>query len=312
MNENQIGKIVIDFWQFIKNLGQDCLKQFMKLFCCIIRPKVIIQLSMLLLCLGFLYFSVFKSLFYDWLHLPDFSHGFLVPLISLYFIWEHRDKLEKAVIRPQNSGLGLILFGTALLIIGNISSESFTMRISFPVIIFGLVLFLLGWLHVKLLFFPLSFLVFMIPIPSILLVKITFPMQLLASKIAAAAIYWCGIPVFREGNILNLANTSLEVAEACSGIRSLISLLALGTVFAYIMRKSLWQRVIMVLSCFPIAIMVNIFRVTITGILVHNYGSSVAHGFFHDCAGYFTFIIALLVLFGLNFIFSKMSISKTA
>src|SRR4030043_2446448 len=125
----------------------------------------------------------------------------------------------------------------------------------------------------------------MIPIPSVLMDRITFPMQLFASKVAASTLYLIGIPVLREGNVMLLANTSLEVAEACSGIRSLISLLALSIVFAYLSQKETWKRVLLVLSTFPIAIIANAARVTGTGILAYRYGEGVAQGFFHGFSG---------------------------
>jgi len=179
------------------------------------------------------------------------------------------------------------------------------MRISFLIVLSGIVLFLLGWAHLKTLLFPIVFLIFMIPIPSILMGKITFPMQLFASKVAALSLHQLGVPVLREGNIISLAHTTLEVAEACSGIRSLISLLALGTVFAYFTKKSFWQRTVLVLSCFPIAIFVNSLRVTATGVLANNYGTSVAQGFFHGFSGYLLFLLAFVLLIGEGFLLSK-------
>ena len=145
----------------------------------------------------------------------------------------------------------------------------------------------------------------MIPIPSILMDRITFPMQLFASKVAANMLYLTGIPVLREGNVMVLTNTSLEVAEACSGIRSLISLLALSVVFAYFSQKETWKRILLVLSTFPIAIIANAARVTGTGILAHYYGDSVAQGFFHGFSGWILFVVAFICLFVFGAILSK-------
>lgn len=242
---------------------------------------------------------------YDWVHLPDFSHGFFIPLISLYFIWERRDKLERLPVSPANSGILVILLSLCLLLVGNLASESFTMRFSFLFVLSGIVLFLLGWPHFKTLLFPIAFLIFMIPIPSIFLQKITFPMQLFASNVAEFSLKMLGVPVLREGNIIHLASTTLEVAEACSGIRSLISLLALGTVFAYFSKKRFWVRALLILSCFPIAILVNALRVSATGVLANYYGTSVAEGFFHGFSGYILFLIAFALLLLLGFLLSK-------
>ena len=269
------------------------------------EPKIITKIGICLLFLGILYYSVFKSMVYDWLHLPDFSHGFLIPFISLFLVWERSAKLYSLSLSPKNSGVVLIIFGLFLLLVGNLAVESFTMRFSFLIVLSGIFLFLLGWTHLKLLLFPIVFLIFMIPIPSILMLKIILPMQLFASKVATAFLQQLGISVLREGNIIHLADTTLEVAEACSGIRSLISLLALGTIFSYFSTKILWQRIILVLSCFVIAIFVNALRVSATAVLANTYGISVAEGFFHDFSGYMLFLVTLALLVALNFLLSK-------
>ncbi len=271
----------------------------------LINRATVLKLAVLLASLGLLYFRVVQYLVRDWIHLPDFSHGFLIPIVSLYFVYERRKQLS--VINPSSSwaGLGLILFGALLLLLGNLATEYFTMRFSMLVVFGGIVLFLLGKEFLKMLLFPIAFLIFMIPIPSILMDRMTFPMQLFASKVAANTLYLVGIPVLREGNVMLLANTSLEVAEACSGIRSLISLLALSVVFAYISQKATWKRVIVVLSTFPIAIIANAARVSGTGILAHYYGDSVAQGFFHGFSGWILFVVAFVCLFVVGALLSK-------
>ena len=222
--------------------------------------------------MAFLYYPVFKSLIQDWIQLPDFSHGFVIPFISAYFAWQKREEIKAVEISPSNSGLVIIFMGLSLLILGRAAFEFFTMRFSFLVVLAGTIVFLLGYKHLKLLGFPILFLIFMIPIPSLIMGRIVFPLQFFASSFAASCIDLIGIPVLREGNVIHLANTSLEVAEACSGIRSLISLLALGTVFAMFAQRGLVLRLLLVLSCFPIAIFVNAFRVTLTGVLASYFG----------------------------------------
>lgn len=263
--------------------------------------KAALQLAGCAVCLGVLYFSVFRGLVSDWISLPDFSHGFIVPLISLYIAWERRADLLAAPVAPANSGIILLLGGIALLLLGTLATEFFTMRFSLLVVIAGMVVFLLGWAHFKILLLPLLFLVFMIPIPSILLQKITFPMQFIASSCAAFSLHTLGIPALREGNVITLANTSLEVAEACSGIRSLMALLALGVVFAHMAGKTLWHKALLIVSCLPIAIVVNALRVSATGVLAHYYGIAVAEGFFHEFSGFVMFGMAFILLFALNF-----------
>lgn len=262
--------------------------------------------AIIVACLVLLYFSVLQGLVSDWLHLPDFSHGFLIPIVSFYFVYERRKELS-ALNRSSNwIGLALLLFGIVLLLLGNLATEYFTMRFSILVVLGGIILFLLGKEFFKTLLFPLVFLIFMIPIPSVLMDRITFPMQLFASKVAAKSLYLIGIPALREGNVILLANTSLEVAEACSGIRSLISLLALSVVFAYFSQKTTLKRVLLILSTFPIAIIANAARVTGTGILAHYYGDGVAQGFFHGFSGWILFVVAFVCLFLLGAMLSRM------
>ncbi|HUL30586.1 MAG TPA: exosortase A [Thermodesulfobacteriota bacterium] len=263
------------------------------------------KVGIVVAALVLLYFRVLQGLISDWIHLPDFSHGFLIPMVSFYFLYERRKPLS--VLSPSGTwaGLPLLVFGVVLLLLGNLATEYFTMRFSILVVLGGVLLTLLGKEFLKALLFPLAFLIFMIPIPSVLLDRVTFPMQLFASKVAGGFLYFIDIPALREGNIILLANTSLEVAEACSGIRSLISLLALSVVFAYLSQKTVLKRVLLVLSTFPIAILSNAARVTGTGILAHHYGDRVAQGFFHGFSGWILFVVAFVCLFVFGAVLSK-------
>jgi exosortase A len=266
--------------------------------------------AIIVACLILLYFSVLQGLVSDWIRMPDFSHGFLIPVVSFYFVYERRKQCS--VLSPSGhwTGLPLLLFGTVLLLLGNLATEYFTMRFSILVVLGGIILFLLGKEFFRTLLFPIVFLIFMIPIPSVLMDRITFPMQLFASKVAAKSLYLIGIPALREGNIILLANTSLEVAEACSGIRSLISLLALSVVFAYFSQKTTLKRVLVILSTFPIAIIANAARVTGTGILAHHYGDKVAQGFFHGFSGWILFVVAFVCLFVVGSLLSRVGTNK--
>jgi exosortase A len=270
----------------------------------------LLKSAILAACLVLLYFRVLQGLVSDWIHLPDFSHGFLIPIVSLYLVYERRK--QYSVLSPSSNwaGLPLLFFGVMLLLLGNLATEYFTMRFSILVVLGGIILFLLGKEFLKTLLFPIGFLIFMIPIPSVLMDRITFPMQLFASKVAARSLYLIGIPVLREGNIIQLANTSLEVAEACSGIRSLISLLALSVVFAYFSQNTTWKRILLVLSTFPIAIIANAARVTGTGILANYYGDKVAQGFFHGFSGWILFVVAFVCLFIVGGLLSRVRTNK--
>jgi len=266
----------------------------------------LLKSAIIVACLVLLYFRVLQGLVSDWIHMPDFSHGFLIPIVSFYFVYERRKELS--VLNPSTAwgGIGLIVLGILFFLLGNLATEFFTMRFSMLVVLGGIILFLLGKEFYKTLLFPIVFLIFMIPIPSVLMDRITFPMQLFASKVAAKSLYLIGIPALREGNIILMANTSLEVAEACSGIRSLISLLALSVVFAYFSQKTTLKRVLLILSTFPIAIIANAARVTGTGILAHHYGDKVAQGFFHGFSGWILFVVAFVCLFLLGAMLSRM------
>jgi len=265
----------------------------------------LLKSGIIVACLVLLYFRVLQGLISDWIHMPDFSHGFLIPIVSFYFVYEKRKQLSALSPSTAWTGFGLIVFGILLFLLGNLATEYFTMRFSMLVVLGGIILFLLGREFYKTFLFPLVFLIFMIPIPSVLMDRITFPMQLFASKVAAKSLYLIGIPALREGNVILLANTSLEVAEACSGIRSLISLLALSVVFAYFSQKTTLKRVLLVLSTFPIAIIANAARVTGTGVLAHHYGDKVAQGFFHGFSGWILFVVAFVCLFVVGGLLTK-------
>jgi exosortase len=271
-----------------------CVPGFLK------RPKWWVKIGILFVCLALAYYATFRELASEWIRDPDYSHGFLIPFISLYFIWQRRSEIGEKTVSPSGIGLPLIILGTALLVLGNLSSESFTMRISFLIVLAGISIFLLGWAHLKILFLPIAFLIFMIPIPSILMQQVTFPMQLFASKVAEVSLRVINLPVLREGNVISLPHATLEVAEACSGIRSLMSLLALGVVFAFFTKDKPWHQALLVVACFPIAIVVNSLRVSATGILANYYGIAAAEGFFHGFSGYVLFIVAFFILVGMG------------
>lgn len=273
----------------------------------IAEPKTLAKVTVCVLCLVALYFTMLKNLVSDLMTLPDFSHGFLFPPISLYLIWKRSKELEETSPLPNNLGLAIIIFGLLLFLLGNLGAEYFITRISFLIVLAGITLFLLGWTFLKAFLFPIGLLIFAIPIPSILLQKITFPMQLFASQVATWSLHVLDIPVLREGNIIHLAGQTLEVAEACSGIRSLLSLIAVGTVLAYFTTKVTWQRFTMVLSCFPIAIIVNSFRVSATGILANYYGTKVAEGFSHEFSGMILYFSGLILVAGVGFLISRIS-----
>lgn len=254
----------------------------------------------------FLYQEVLWGMGSDWNNNPDYSHGFLVPFLSAYFVWERWGALtteEKPA--PSFWGIGLLAVGLFSLVVGLIGAELYVQRMSLIVVISGLVLLVLGWKYLWLLSLPIGFLIFMIPLPVIVVNTIAFPLQLFAAQTATFCLFSLGIPVFREGNLIMLAHTTLEVAEACSGLRSLLSLLALGTVYGYFSQNVMWKRWLLVILSIPIAIIANAARVSGTGILAHYFGAEAAEGFYHTFEGWLVFVVAFILLFMCGVILGK-------
>jgi exosortase len=247
-----------------------------------------------------LYADVLAKLLLAWRTDDNYSHGFFIVPIAAYLAWERRDQLAAASARPSSLGLLIVLASAVVLAAGVLGAELFLTRISLVGMLGGIVLFMFGWRHLRILAFPLLFLVLMIPLPAIIFNKIAFPLQLLASRAGEFALSSVDIPVLREGNVLVLANTSLEVAEACSGIRSLISLLTLGIVFGYLADSRAWVRTIVALSTIPVAVVSNGARVAGTGIAAHRFGPAAAQGFFHEFSGWAVFVVAFAMMLGLQ------------
>lgn len=249
------------------------------------------RFSLMAAAFFYLYAGTFPSLISDWWEDPNYSHGFLVPFLSLYFAWERREKLYFTALEPAVSGLILLLAGLSLFFLGAVGAELFLARFSMIVVLSGLLLYLFGWEVLKIFLFPVAFLTFMIPFPTLLLNAITFPLQLFAAKLSTFFLQMINIPVFRDGNIIFLPHTTLEVAEACSGIRSLVALITLAVVFASLTQRGVFKKSMLVLSAIPIAIVTNAFRIWGTGVLAHLYGVELAEGFYHTFAGWLVFVL---------------------
>jgi exosortase len=245
---------------------------------------------------GYLYASVLPDLVADWSNDPDYSHGFLVPVLSGYCLWERRHTFTHLPVQPSPVGLLVILLGIALLLLGHVGAELFLMRVSMVIVIAGLVLYHGGWHYVTGMAFPIVFLLFMIPWPAIILNALTLPLQLLAARLSTSSLQLMHLPVYREGNVIFLPHATLEVVEACSGLRSLVSLLALATVFAYMTQQHVWKIAVLVVSAIPIAIIANALRIWGTGVLAHGYGAQAAEGFYHTFAGWMVFVVAFVLL----------------
>ena len=250
--------------------------------------------------LALLYYRVLVKLIIDWWQLPDFSHGFLVPIFAAYLVWTKRKVIRGIQLRPSWNGVIMLAVGLATLVVGVFGAELFLSRISFIIVFAGLVLAFWGPILLKETRFALLVLLLAIPIPAIIFLKITLPLQFLASKLASALLPLFGVPVLREGNVINLPSMSLEVAEACSGIRSLLSLLTLSIFYGYFMERVIWKRIVLALASIPVAIATNALRILGTGLCVQYWNPDKAVGFFHEFSGWVMFLISLTCLFAIH------------
>ncbi len=244
-----------------------------------------------------LYCHVLAKLVTDWWEIPDFSHGFLVPIFAAYLVWVKRKTLLDTKIAPTWSGIAVVALGLVVLLLGIYGAELFLSRVSLVILLAGLVLCFGGWQLLKELRFALLVLLLAIPIPAIVFNEITFPLQILASKLASAVLPLFGVPVLREGNVIDLPAMKLEVAEACSGIRSLMSLFTLSIFYGYFLEKSFLRRAVLALASIPIAIAANAVRILGTGLCVQYWDPDKALGFFHEFSGWVMFLVSLGCLF---------------
>jgi exosortase len=282
--------------------------------------------------LGFVYFGVLRKLGYDWWTDENYSHGLLIPLIIGYILWTERERFMRVPERPSLLwGGGIVLFSLLSLWVGTAGAELYVQRMSLVLMLAGVVIYFWGWRLLRLLMVPLALLILAIPIPAIIFNKIAFPLQLFASRCAVWAMRLFDIPVLRQGNVIELMPKGarepkkLEVVEACSGIRSLMTLVTLAVVFAYFTRPrsddgdgtngsrfldrvksyGFWRSIILVGSAVPIAILTNALRVSGTGVLAHYYGTEVADGFFHSFSGWVVYIVAFLLLFAVGWLLDR-------
>jgi len=245
--------------------------------------------------LVFCYAPVLAALARQWNNDADMGHGFFVPVIAAYIAWQKKSEIADLAPRPNWWGLAIVIYGAFQLYIATLGAELFLARTSFVISIIGMVLLLGGREYLRIFSFPLFLLFFMVPIPNVIYNKITFPLQILASQVADNVLGLMGYAVLREGNILELPSQRLSVVEACSGIRSLLSLSFLSLVYGYFFEKKTWIRVALFISTIPIAIIANAGRVTLTGVL-SEIRPELADGFFHEMSGWVIFMIALAIM----------------
>jgi len=267
------------------------------------------QAVALLLLVAWLYASILAHLFLQWVgpHSdPNFAHGIFVPLFALFVLWQDRKKLEAIPSSPSWAGLPLVVLSLLMLVLGVMGAELFFSRVSLLILLAGLIILFQGWTFFRAVLFPWAFLILMIPIPNLLLQQVTFPLQLLAARLSTALLDLVNVPVLREGNVIRLAAMpeGLDVAEACSGIRSLLTLVTLAIIYGYLMETRIWVRLTLVCLAVPIAVAANGFRIFGTGLLVQYWDPDKAEGFFHTFSGWLIFVVALIMLFSAHRVIS--------
>lgn len=265
-----------------------------------LRKKTLWALAATFAILTYVFTPVLVLMFRTWRGDPDYSHGMLIVPLALYFAYGKTPQLRKAELKGSWWGVVILLAGILAVCIGELGGLLTALRSGYVLALMGLVLLLAGRQVFEILLFPMSFLFLMVPLPQSLVNIIAFPLQLIAAGWAVDSLQAFGIPALLEGNIIHLAHTQLFVAEACSGLRSLMALMTLGVVFAQFFRPGqLVQQCILIASTIPIAIVVNAVRVSLTGILAHNFGRETATGFIHDFQGMITFGMAFFMLLAL-------------
>lgn len=259
-----------------------------------------LRAGILVALIAWLYAGILHGLVVQWWTDPNFSHGFFVPAFSILVIWQKRREFAAVWVKPSWLGLAVAASALGVLVVGVLGSELFLSRASLVLLLAGLVIHFLGWAHFRILLFPLAFLLLMIPIPAIVFNQIAFPLQLLASQLATSSLEFLGVPALRLGNVIQLPVMTLEVVEACSGIRSLVSLTTLAVIYGYLLETRLLRQVVLAVSAIPVAVVANALRIAGTGLLGQYWSPEKAEGFFHTFSGWLLFVVSLLMLFVLH------------
>lgn len=258
-------------------------------------PTIVVVLF-LLATLAVLYSHVLSKLIAQWWHDPDYSHGFFVPVLAFWMLWRSRPGFRQCTPAPSWWGLPIIVGAMGLLIVGTLGAENYVSRLSLLLALAGLVINFYGWRYFRIGIFAWLVLFLMIPLPAIIANRIVLPLQFVSSGLATSLMDLCGVPVYRQGNIIYLPSLTLEVAEACSGIRSLMAMITLTVAYGYLLEQKAWTRAVLIVSAVPIAVIANSFRITTSGLLGQYWGRDKAEGFFHLFSGLVIFSSSLLLL----------------
>jgi exosortase len=254
-----------------------------------------------------LYLRIGIKLVSDWITIPDYSHGILIPFFVAFLIWDQRERLLSTPLKPSWAGVPAIALGLLVLFTGVFGADLFLSRFSFLLLAVGMTWTLLGSPMVSRTKFILFVLFLAIPFPTLILNRITFPLQLFASEMSSWVLPLLGVPVLRDGNVIQLPAMPLEVAEACSGIRSLMSLFTVAVIFGYFVEKSTWRRTLLAVASLPIAVAANVARIVGTGLCVQYWDPVKALGFFHEFSGWLMFLVSMSCLYFVHTLMSRVA-----
>ena len=257
------------------------------------------------IAIAVLYGQVVLKLGHDWNADDSYSHGWLVPPIAAWLIWRQRDRLWLTPARPSLVGLLIVVASLVVFAAGSLAAELFTTRVSLIGVIAGTVVFVCGWRHLRIVAFPLAFLLFMIPLPALVFDRMTQSLQLVASGLGERLLRAADYAVLRDGNVLTLSSITLQVTDACSGIRSLMSLLTVSSLIAYFFEPTQIRRLLLTLTAVPLAIVLNGLRVAFTGIAASQFGPEMARGFLHETSGWVVFVAGFAAVWTLHRILSS-------
>ena len=254
----------------------------------------------------FTFYEGIHQLVSIWDSREEYSYGYLIPVITLFLIWQKRPQLEQVPFTGSWLGIAVMILGLGLLVLGNLSTLFLIVQYGFLVVLVGVALAFMGWHAFKIIAVPLTLLLFMIPLPQFFLQEISNQLQLISSQLGVLVIRLFGISVFLEGNVIDLGTYKLQVVEACSGLRYLFPLMTLGFIVAYFFHAAFWKRAIVFLSTIPITILMNSFRIGVIGVLVEYWGVSMAEGFLHDFEGWVVFMACTGVLIAEVWLLSRL------
>jgi len=264
-----------------------------------------------LLLLLAVYWDGLSNLIVRWDRQEEYSHGYMIPILTLYFIWQKKNQIIQSEFKPSWVGFFMVIPALVLFLMGEVSALFILIHYSFIAVLLGMALSIMGWPAVKPVIVPLLLLVFAIPIPYFLEASLSANLQLLSSKLGVAFIRWCSIPVFLEGNVIDLGSYKLQVVEACSGLLYLFPLMSLGFICAYLFDAPFWKRAVLFISTIPITLVMNSFRIGATGVLVNSWGIESADGFLHDFEGWIIFMACMVLLFIEMMLLTKIATDKS-